>query len=251
MRLSGLVFALLLYLVPFHLYAQEERDYTPYELLTSYYENDFKPFKKKNWYTGLAFSLDDRNASNTKGLLQNIIDGNELNYKIEVKGGYFTGDYGMVGLGIEYYQNKFAGQVFRDPDTLQSNSITRGYGITPFIRSAIPLTANERLSFFTAVGIGFGMATTNNRSIKNLDEIEKSYTTEYGFGIGLSPGVTFFAMENFAFEIQINVLGYDLSVKETTRNGTDVSRDVRQNVNFSIDLLSLDLGLSYYFNRKK
>jgi hypothetical protein len=101
------------------------------------------------------------------------------------------------------------------------------------------------------VGVGFGMATTNNRNIKNTDEIDKSFITEYRFGIGLSPGITFFAMENFAFEVQINVLGYDVSIKETTKNGTDESRDVRQNVSFNIDILSMDLGLSYYFNRKK
>ncbi len=234
-----------------NLYCQEEQEYSPYELLSSYYENDFKPFKKGNWYTGLAFSLDDRKASNTKGLFENIIDGNELNYNVTLKGGYFTGDYGMVGLGLEYYQDKFTGMVFRDPDTLQSNTITRGYNFTPFIRSSVPLTRNERLSFFTTIGLGFGIANTNSRDTKNLDEINKKYITQYNFGIGISPGITFFAMENFAFEVGLNLLGYNIRITDTTTNGIEESRDVRQNVNFSIDILTLDLGLAYYFNSKR
>jgi hypothetical protein len=69
--------------------------------------------------------------------------------------------------------------------------------------------------------------------------------------VGLSPGITFFAMENFAFEVQLNVLGYELNASDKTVNGTDESRVVRQNVDFNIDLLSLDLGLAYYFGGRK
>ncbi len=45
--------------------AQVEEDsitsqkYTPYELLSSYYNKDFKPFKKGTIYTGFAMSLED------------------------------------------------------------------------------------------------------------------------------------------------------------------------------------------------
>jgi hypothetical protein len=62
-----LTLTILFFTLPFQLLAQEQKEYTPYELLSSYYENDFKPFKKKNWYTGLAFSLSDRKSTNTSG----------------------------------------------------------------------------------------------------------------------------------------------------------------------------------------
>ncbi len=149
--------------------------FSPYELLSSYYNNDFKPFKKGNAYWGLAFSLEDRKMDNTDNLFQKVIDGNRLNYNILLKGGYYLFDYGMAGLNINYYQNKFEGTIFRDPDTLQSSSITRGFEITPNFRSSIPLTPNERLSFFTAVGLTFGGSNTLKRDVKYEDEIEKSY----------------------------------------------------------------------------
>jgi hypothetical protein len=231
--------------------AFKDSTYTPYELLSSYYNHGFAPFKKKNIYVGFAFSLEDKQMTNTDYLVQKVVDGERLNYDIHLKGGYYTGDYGMIGLNLNYYQKEFGGTIFRDPDTLQSKSITRGYAFTPNFRSSVPLTKTERLSFFTEVGFTFGVNNTLTRDTKNIDEITKAYTTNYNFRVGLSPGITFFAMENFAFEVQLNVLGYELNASDKTVNGTDESRVVRQNVDFNIDLLSLDLGLAYYFGGRK
>lgn len=251
-HLCRILFLLLVVQMFFHSsYGQETKKdttFTPYELLSSYYNGDhFKPFKKGNGYLGLAFSLEDKKSLNTTGLLQNIIDGENLNYNVELKGGLYTADYNMIGLSASYFQNGFEGTVFRDPDTIQSNSLTRGLTITPNLRSSIPLTKNERFSFFVELGLSFGMANTLSRETKNIDEITKKYSTQYIFGAGVSPGITFFAMENFAFEIQLNVAGYQLSITDAEIDGVDQSRDVRQNVNLKIDLLTLNLGLAYYF----
>ncbi len=222
-------------------------DYTPFELLSSYYENDFRPFKKSNFYLGLAFSLEDKKLFNTDYLIEQVLNGGKKNFDILLKGGYYIGSYAMVGINLKYFENKFEGDIYRSPDTLQSNSISRGFYITPNIRTSVPLTANERLSFFSEVGITYGRSTSLSRDIKNVDEVEKVFSTTNNLRIGLSPGITFFAMENFAFEVQLNLLGYNLDIIDKTVNGVDESRQVRQNVDFKIDILSLELGLAYYF----
>ncbi len=221
--------------------------YTPYELMSSYYENSFSPFQKKNIYIGLSFSIADKHIENTDYLIQQVIDGDRLDYDIVLKGGYYLGDYALIGINLNYYQNRFDGTIFRDPDTLQSKSISRGYAITPNIRSSVPLTPNERLSFFTELGVTFGMSSALKREVKNLDEVAKQYETAYRLRVGLSPGITFFAIENFAFEVQLNLLGYDLRITEKKIDEEDPSREIRQNVDFNIDILSLELGLAYYF----
>ena len=235
------------------LYAQQENKQegrTPYELMSSYYNQDFKPFEKRNYYLGLTFNLEDKKQVNTTNLFGTVIEGNRLGYNISLKTGYYTGDYGMLGANINYHESKFVGDVFRSPDTLQSNSITRGFSITPNIRSSVPLTENERLSFFTAVGLTFGVSNSLSRDIKDLDEINKLYATDYNFRLGISPGITFFAIESFAFEVQLNVLGYELNVSQQSENDGAESREVTQNVDFTINILSLELGLSYYFGAK-
>lgn len=237
-----------------HLNAQQKdssENYTPYEMMSSYYNQDFKPFKKKNAYVGLAFSLEDKKQTNSTNILETVIDGERLNYDISLRGGYYTGNYGMAGLNFNYYQREFNGEVFRDPDTLQSNTISRGYAFTPNFRSSVPLTDNERLSFFTEVGLTFGFGNSLGRTTKNLDEVDKTYSSDFNFRVGISPGITFFAMESFAFEIQLNVLGYELQVNDQSVNEGEESREIRQNVDFNIDILSLQLGLAYYFGSKK
>nr|WP_319398582.1 hypothetical protein [uncultured Carboxylicivirga sp.] len=224
---------------------------TPYDLMSNYYTNDFRPFKKKNIYIGLDFSVKDRQQTNVDQILQRVVDGQQLDFSVQFKGGYYIGDYAMVGLNFKYYQEKFKGQIYREPDTIMSNSISRGYEFTPNIRSSVPLTRNERLSFYTQFGITAGVANTLKRDITRFDEVSKTYTTDYNFRIGISPGMTFFVMENFAFEVQLDVLGYEMKVRDRTVDGEDESRVVRQNVNFNIDLLSLNLGLSYYIGRGK
>lgn len=251
-----IILSLLILFYAINLLAQEDtlsvdEKVTPYDLLSSYYSGKFKPFKKGNFFAGLAFSLTDKKLENTDYLIQQVIDGDRLSYDVLVKGGYYTGDYGMVLLNLNYFQDKFTGTVFRDPDTLQSNTISRGFAITPAIRSSVPLTKSERLSFFTEIGLTFGKTNSLTRNIKNLDEIEKIYGDDFHFRVGLSPGITFFAMENFAFEVELNVLGYDLTVSESSKNNGPKSREVRQNVDFNIDLLSLQLGLAYYFGADK
>lgn len=113
------------------------------------------------------------------------------------------------------------------------------------------MTKNERLSFFTAAGLTLGKSNTLKRDIKNSDEIEKSFTDNYNLRLGLSPGVTFFAMENFALEVQLDVLGYEMNLEKKTINDDIKSRDIRHNVDFNINILSLKLGLAYYFGNNK
>ncbi|MCX2743825.1 hypothetical protein OO013_08110 [Mangrovivirga sp. M17] len=249
-----ILLVVLMLIKPNFIYSQNNQDtvkYTPYELLSSYYNQGFKPFAKRNFYVGLAFSLEDRKLTNTNDIFQQVIDGERLNYNILLKGGYYTGDFGMAGISFNYYQNKFQGEVFRNPDTLQSNSITRGFAIIPNFRSSVPLTKNNRLSFFTMLELRFGRSNTLSRNIKNIDEVEKIYGTDYNFRVGLSPGLTFFVMEAFALEVQLDVLGYELNVEESRLNNNEPSRVIRQNVDFNINLLSLQLGLAYYFGAKK
>lgn len=230
---------------------EAKENYTAYDLMSKYYNEHFKPFKKKNIYLGLSFSLDDTRQKNTSGLFQNVIDGKELEYSILLKGGYYFSNYAMAGANFSYSQYNFDGQVFRDPDTLQSNSITRAFDFTPNFRSSIPLTRNERFSFFIEIGLTFGYYTGLTRNTKNVDEVEKVYSEGFHFRAGLSPGITFFAMESFAFEVQLNVLGYDLLVTRLTQNDENESKETQQKIDANIDLLSLQLGLAYYFGSKK
>jgi len=236
--------------------AQEKSESTenpdPYELMSRYYEEDFHPFSKGNWYVGFAFSLKDQKLQNQTRLFDKVLDGQDLSYDLTFRGGYFLGDYFMVGGNLIYNREKFTGTIVQDSDTIQRENLKSIGIIAPTFKTYFPLTKNNRLSFFNEIGLGFGFGNTITRDTKNQDEINKSYTDEFAFTAGISPGIAFFAIENFAFEIQLNnLIGYELQVSKKTSNETEEAKVTTHNVNFNIDLLSLNLGLAYYFGAKK
>ena len=230
---------------------QQKESYSAYELISSFYDTNFHPFSKGNMYAGISFTIRDRQQENTTGLLVNTLTGEDLSFRIRSRAGYFIGDYVLTGLAYTYNENEIDRTVLQDSDTVTINSIQRGHVFTPYLRTYFPLTPNERLSFFVEVNFSLGFTNGLRRETVRLDEIDKQFTDEFLFGIGLSPGINFFAMQNFSFEVQLNIAGYELSVKEVERNETDISKDTRNNVNFNIDLLSLNLGIAYFINTGK
>ncbi|MEM9326816.1 MAG: hypothetical protein AAGA85_14215 [Bacteroidota bacterium] len=234
-------------------HAQEaKQEVSPYDLISKYYQEDFNPFRKGNGYLGFAFSLRDRNLQNTQRLFDRVVKGDEFNYDLTLKGGYFIGDYVVAGVNVNYERDEFEGTlVDSNSDTLFRQSISSGGLVTPNIKAYFPLVPTERLSFSTEIGLGFGGGNTLRTDTRNVDEITRTYVEDFVFSAGLSPGIVFFAIENFAFEVEINnLIGYRYTNSTTSINNVEDSQTNANEVSFQIDLLSLRLGLAYYFKGK-
>ena len=113
------------------------------------------------------------------------------------------------------------------------------------------MTSNQRLSFYTDIGMSFGYGRNLTRDTENLDEIEKEFSDQFVFGAGLSPGITFFAVENFALEAGVNLIGYRLNVENATDGNGVESRKVEHDVSFRVNILTLNVGVAYFFGTKK
>ena len=228
-------------------FAQEEED-----MVFDYYDKEFKPFEKGKWFTSLSFNLRDENSSSGTEFIgfDNIFEGSEFEYEIRLKGGYFIGKNHMIGIGFSRGKEteKIKGNLVLD--TIQFNQETFKTGISPYYRTYYSLSKNNRLSFFNEVRMDFGFGNTDEFTIQTDEEIEEFNSDTFVFAIGLSPGINFFALENFALEVQLDVLGYEYKREKTTdSSGEETSVDTH-NVNFTINLLSLNLGLAYYFGAK-
>jgi len=232
---------------------KEKKGKSPVELMFEYYNEDFKPFGNNKWFTGLTFNIVDDKLSSDRELLglEQVISSHAFNYNINIKGGYFIGNYSMLGVGITHGRDKGTGTGIILMDTLYSESITNRNAFTPFLRSYYPLSKNHRLSFFNELKMSFGFENTTDTKTQNNVESGKTESETFVFGLGLSPGITFFAIESFAFEIQLDVLGYKY---ETTTSRDETGQETKydsHNVNFTLNLLSLNFGLAYYFGAKK
>ncbi|MFV0345544.1 MAG: hypothetical protein ACK5IQ_04765 [Bacteroidales bacterium] len=224
----------------------------PYDLMSKYYENDFQPFKKGNFYTGFAFSLTTGELENTNRLLYEVSEGEENQYNLIFKGGYFIGDYNMIGVDVVYGRSRFEGDILQNSESLLRQRISSSGTFRPVLVTYFPLTKNKRLSFYNKIGVGLSWGNTLERNTGSQGEISKKYDDNFGVSAGISPGITFFVIQNFAFEVELqNMLGYQYESVKSTSNDDVVSRRSTNQVSFDIDLLSLKLGLAYYFNRPK
>lgn len=233
--------------------AQKNEKMSPAELMFEYYDADFEPFTKGKWFTALTFSLEDTNLKSDNKYIgfDRIIEGSEFNYDIKIKGGYSLGNYSFIGLGITHGRDESEGAGIILLDTINSESVTNRNIISPFIRTYYPLSKNKRLSFFNEIKMDFGFENTDTKRYENGSQTELEKQKNFLFGVGISPGVTFFAIESFAFEIQLDVLGYEYERTNTIdEEGNEFTSD-SHNVNFQLDLLSLNFGLAYYFGAKK
>ena len=232
---------------------EKQENLGPTELMFEYYDTAFKPFHKGRWFTGLTFNVQDEKLRSDNEFIgfDQVIEGKEFNYEIRLKGGYAIGNYTMVGLGIAHGRDKSEGLGIILNDTINRESVTNKNTISPFMRNYYPLSKNHRISFFNEIKMDFGFGNTDSYRLENGQITEQETSDTFLFGIGLSPGINFFAIENFAFEIQLDVLGYQYERTETVEDTGEVTVSDSHNVNFTLNLLSLNFGLAYYFGAKK
>lgn len=221
-------------------------------LISTYYNDGFEPFEKRNWYTSFSMSLKNEEMKNMQQTFQTVLDGTNDNYEIDLGVGYYFSDYFAIILLGTFGESEFIGTVIKSNDTIFQQSLQVNYGLTPSLRASIPLVPNNRLSLFIDLSVGVGWGNTVARNTFNDSTITKSYIDDLNFNIGINPGVTFFAMENFALEIGLNILGYKYS--ESTESYNDDPQEESSyktnEIDFRLDLLDLSLSLTYYIRAK-
>lgn len=99
--------------------------------------------------------------------------------------------------------------------------------------------------------MGFGWGNTDLTNTGRFNPTEESTAKDFSFGVGVLGGLTFFAMENFAIEIGLDILSYKYAANTTYDYDEPESKNDSSTIDFSLDLLSLDLALTYYIGSKK
>ncbi len=147
---------------------------------------------------------------------------NSKNKKFEVspRFGYFINDFVAVGGRLGYSQST--------SKNASGNKIADNTAFTVEAFGRYYLLPGSKFSLFGELGVGFG-------SIKNIDKKRNN-----GINAGLTPGLSYFINQHFAFEFAIGVLSYE-TVK---RNGADGSTD---SFSVGVDLENISFGFIYKF----
>lgn len=234
------------------LFGQDENAQSSEDILINYYANGFEPYKSGVWYLAMAMSLNDQNLRNsTLGLFDDVIEGRDGNWSLDLTTGRYISDYFLVGLSLGYEEVHFNGTLNGSLGIpFERDRKDQLFTIGSFIRTSIPLTSNKRLSFFN--DLGFGLSFGESTIDETRSGVKQTTTKDlFKLGVGINPGITYFAVNNFAFEAGVNLIGYNYSrEKGKDSNGEDSFRE-SHNVNFSVNLLSISMGVAYFFGTKR
>ncbi len=199
-------------------------------------------------YVSLALGLNQRTAENDEQLVRTVLDQERLQFKISSSGGYALSSNLALGLNLAYSRENDE-LTFIDQNALE---ITRKFveesvSFIPHMRNFIPL-GDGTIQVFVQTDIG----TTIGKSLQRdflAEEQEKVETEFFEFTLGVRPGAVLFFDQHWAFETSVGLAGYSSRIATSVSNDDEANetRIITNSIDFQINLLTLDLGVAYYF----
>ncbi|GAB5557096.1 MAG: hypothetical protein SchgKO_13090 [Schleiferiaceae bacterium] len=211
------------------------------------YEFTSHPTAKGQVLLSTTFSVNQKEGENEVSIIQTFEQRNFFNWDITLRSGYFIKDNFAVGGFFVFEENNSELKYTSDNQPVLDESRSINYGIAPFIRNYLPL-GDGRFMLFNETYFEFNYGSSV-RQITTLDDINRVTSTSYNFTLGLQPGIAAFINEKVSVEVGTSLLGLNSSVTQSVTNGdTDnPSRTVSNNVDFKINLLTLFVGVTFYF----
>lgn len=165
---------------------------------------------------------------------------------------YFIADNISVGLRFDYdYSDLNLGTAdFSFGDMLSMNLRDLGYTRQSYmgaftLRDYIPIAGSKRFAMFAELRAAGGYAQSESFKMEDGNKFG-TYQDIYKCSIGLVPGLTCFVTDEIAVEASVGVLGYEFQKVVQTTNQVEVSQMMKHNASFKVNLLSINLGLSFY-----
>jgi hypothetical protein len=210
-------------------------------------ETDFG-VQKGRIYTAITFSLNQRNAENEDQLLRQVIDQDRLNYQVTSNTGYAVKDNMTLGLSLGYGRKKEE-ITFLDEnqDEITSKRLEQGFSFVPNMRNYIPIGKGQ-LQILVQTELGFTAGESLERVFyeNEIDKIEGKY---FEIGLGVSPGVALFFDRHWALEATVGIAGLSTRIEEEVLNNDEQNKQriTETNIDLRLNLLSLNLGVAFYF----
>jgi hypothetical protein len=211
------------------------------------FENGNSSLTKGNVLISTTFSINHDQGENQSRLIQNLDKTYSLDWDITLRSGYFIKDNFAVGGFFKYSSSKNQLSYTNDNGNVTDENLERAYSIAPFIRNYIPL-GNGRFCLFNETNLQFTYGSSV-RQIDEIDDLSRTVGQTYRIKLGIQPGVAAFITKNISFEVGTSLLGLSSSYSTTITNGDEDGKgyDFSNDVSFKIDLLSLFLGVTFYF----
>ena len=190
-------------------------------------------------------------------LIQNF-QGNLMSFGIAPQVSYFIRDNLSVGARFDYDRSSFGlgnlDLTLSDALSLSVgnfNYLKQSYTGAVTLRNYIPFGQSKRFAMFTELRLTGGYGQSESYKVGFDDVLEQPYKTGtyqdiYQFEVGVVPGISAFVTNEVALEVSVGLLGFNYQKVEQVTNQVERSEMERNGVNFKINLLAINFGLSFY-----
>ena len=190
-------------------------------------------------------------------LIQNF-QGNLMSFGIAPQVSYFIRDNLAVGARFDYDRSSLGlGNLdlsLSDALSLSVgnfNYLKQSYTGAVTLRNYIPFGQSKRFAMFTELRLTGGYGQSESYKAGFDEVLEEPYKTGtyqdiYQFEVGVVPGISAFVTNEVALEVSVGLLGFNYQKVEQVTNRLERSEMERNGVNFKINLLAINFGLSFY-----
>ena len=208
--------------------------------------------KKGTWMAGGTANYSLHHNDNYQFLIAEGINSTGYNLEVSPAFCYMIKDNMGLGLRMDYSRNMFkldeASLNLGDASMQIHNYHYLKHELTTrvILRNYLPIGDSKRFAMFneTQLSLGLGQGKVLNG---NGDYPLGSYDSLSSFGLNVCPGLMAFADEHFAVELSVNMLGLNISHVNQTHNQVYHGSRNTTTVNFKVNVLSVGVGLYYYF----
>lgn len=202
---------------------------------------------KGNVLVSTTFSLSHTESKNETRLIQNLDDSYRLDWNITLRSGYFIKDNFAIGAFFKYSNKLDRLNYTNDTGEVFDQTLGRSYSFAPFMRNYLPL-GKGTFSLFNETNLEFTYGS-EVRQLEDPDDINRTVSNTYQLKLGIQPGIAAFITDLVSFEVGTSILGLSSKYTTTTFNGDEDNQGTKfsNDVSFEIDLLSLFLGITFYF----
>jgi hypothetical protein len=194
-----------------------------------------------------TFSVNHDESEKEQTLIRFLDDSYALNWNVTLRSAFFTKDEFAVGAYLVLGQN-IRRQSYKENDIALKNEFASwNFGVAPFIRNYLPL-GKSQFALFNQTSLEF-VYGRGIRQIENAEDITRNLSDSYTVTLALQPGITALITPSTSFEIGTQILGVSSQYTKTrVNNDPDLEGYMWTNeVSFDVDLLSLFLGITFYF----
>ena len=124
--------------------------------------------------------------------------------------------------------------------------IQHKYGVDMVYRAYIPLGNSKRVAMFADLMLG-GSFKQGKSYNAGGDYVMGTYEKKYALELAVDPGIVAFLSEKLAVELNVGMFGINYTWKDQIRNQVIGGHTDSTSAGFMVNLLSLGVGLSYYF----